>query len=320
MQIQFTMRPIQGFSFSSNYTWAKSMLVPTSGYNDPLNRNQDRQQGLERKHDFRMNGTVELPIGPNKLLFGNSSGWVARLIERWQTSFILNLASGSPASVTGAQSTRYASNGGFPPTGNTRYNPTEFWRTPDGKVRWDGPGAAAGNQSGTYFGNDTPGNLGSYADVVDPQCFDNSRVVQFDSKGFNFGQDRCTMRALAQRVPIGTPGSFLLDPANPNEVAAVYVLVHPNPGEVGKLGPSSLTGFGLFSLDANAQKSFQITESKQLTIRVDATNVLNHPTPFIPFFAPGGQFGVGQFGEIACGCADHKSGNRSFQAQVRLSF
>ena len=43
-----------------------------------------------------MNGTIELPIGPNKLLFGNTTGWVARLLERWQTSFIFNGASGTP--------------------------------------------------------------------------------------------------------------------------------------------------------------------------------------------------------------------------------
>jgi hypothetical protein len=269
-----------------------------------------------------MNGTMELPIGPNKLLFANSSGWVARLIERWQTSFILNLSSGSPASVTGAQPTRYAGNGGFPPTGNARFIPTEHWKIPKGKVRWDGPGAAAGNQQGTFFGNDAPGNLGTYTDVLDPQCADSSSVAQVDSKGFAFATQAfgCTMRALVQRVPIGTPGSFLLDPANPAEVAAVYVLVNPKPGEYGILAPNGLTSFGNFSLDANAQKSFNITESKQLTIRIDATNVLNHPQPFIPYFTPGGQFGAGQFGEIACGCNDHKSGTRTFQGQVRLTF
>ena len=58
-----------------------------------------------------MNGTIELPIGPNKLLFGNTTGWVARLLERWQTSFIFNGASGTPTSFNPGISHFYAASG-----------------------------------------------------------------------------------------------------------------------------------------------------------------------------------------------------------------
>jgi hypothetical protein len=102
LEVQFTMRPVHGLSFQSSYTWAKSMGLPSAGYNDPLNREFDRQKGNERAHDFRMNGTAELPFGPNKLFFPNSSGWVARLIEGWQTGFIYTVSSGAPQSLTGA--------------------------------------------------------------------------------------------------------------------------------------------------------------------------------------------------------------------------
>jgi hypothetical protein len=328
MQVQFSMRPSNGFSFQSTYTWAKSMGLISGGYTDPLNRELDRQQGNERKHDFRLNGNVELPIGPNKLLFGNTSGWVARVIEGWQTGFILNLSSGSPASVTGATAARYAGSGIFPPVGQSAFVTTEHWKVPKGQVQWNGP---AGTGTGTYFGLDAPGTLYTYTDVRDPQCTDPAYVAQTDSKGFAFASNAsgCTMRALALRVPAGTPGSFLLDPANPTTSdSAVYVLVNPKPGERGTLSPNVLTSFGNFALDANMQKSFAITESKRLTIRVDAINVLNHPQPFIPVFSPTGQGlgnfpglgGTGSFGEILCGCGDHKSGNRSFQGQVRLTF
>ena len=318
LQVGLTMRPINGFSFSSNYTWAKSMMLPASGYNDRLNREFDRQKGLERAHDFRMNGTVELPFGPNKLIAGNSSGWVARLIERWQTSVILNLSTGSPASVVAAANTRYGGNGGFQPVGLSRWVPTEHWEIPKGHV--DFKNAPVG--TGTYYGNSVPGGVGTFVSVPDPQCSDPSQVAQIDSKGFAFASNAlgCTMDALAKRVPIGTPGSFLIDPNNPNEVAAVYMLVNPKPGEYGVLSPNVLTSFGNWSLDANAQKTFQISESKSLSIRIDATNVLNHPTPFIPYMAPGGQTGNGQFGEILCGCNDSKSGTRTFQGQVRFQF
>jgi hypothetical protein len=329
MEVQFTMRPLYGASFQSTWTWAKSMGIPTSGYNDPRNRNFDRQKGNERAHDLRVNGTVELPIGPNKLLFPNSSGWVGRLIEGWQTGFIFSVATGAPQSMTGARATRYATSGNFQPYGNARLNPTEFWKIPKGKVEFSGgvrgnAFAAFGNQQsdlGTYFGVDAPGVVGSYTTVIDPQCFDTTQVVQTDSKGFGFARDAagCTLRALAQRVPVGTQGSFLLDPSNPNEVAAVYLLVNPKPGEVGILTPNALTRFGFWSLDANLQKSFKITESKQLSIRIDAINVLNHPEPFIPLFTTN-DVNISQFGVIECGCGDSKSGTRRLQGQLRLTF
>jgi hypothetical protein len=318
LQVGMTMRPIHGISFQANYTWAKSMQLPSSGYNDPLNREFDHSKGLERAHDFRANGTFELPFGPNKLIAANTTGWVARLIERWQASFILNLSTGSPASATGAANTRYGGNGGFQPVGLSRWVPTEHWVIPKGHVDFEN----APTGTATYYGNSVPGALDTFVNVPDPQCGDPSQVAQIDNKGFAFASNAfgCTLRALGKRVPIGTPGSFLIDPNNPNEVSAVYMLVNAKPGEYGVLTPNVLTSFGNWSLDANMQKTFRITESKSLSIRVDATNVLNHPTPFIPYFQPGGQTGGGQFGEILCGCNDSKSGTRTFQGQVRFAF
>jgi hypothetical protein len=233
--------------------------------------------------------------------------------------------------MTGARATRYATSGNFQPYGEARLNPTEFWKIPKGKVEFSGgvrnaannPGGNTNSLSdlGTYFGTDAPGIIGSYTTVIDPQCYDSTQVVQTDSKGFGFARDAagCTLRALAQRVAIGTKGSFLLDPANPDEVGAVYVLVNPKPGEYGILTPNALTRFGFWSLDGNIQKSFKITESKQLTIRIDARNVLNHPEPFIPLFSTN-DAAISQFGVIECGCGDSKSGTRQFQGQVRLTF
>jgi hypothetical protein len=332
LQTQFTMRPVQGVSFQASWTWAKSIgLATNNGYNDPLNRNFDRHEGYERTHDFHLNGLVELPIGPNKLLFRNSSGLLGRLLERWQAGFIYSAATGAPQSLTGTGggSSRYGTTGNFQPYGEARLVPTQYWKIPKGKVEFNcGPLRQANGGGtvnfpcdlGTYFGADTPGVVGSYSTALDPQCFDNTRVVQVDSKGFSFARDSagCTMRALVQRVAPGTPGAFFLDAVNQKD-PAVYVAVNPKPGEYGVITPNSLRRFGYWGLDANLQKSFRLTESKQLSIRVDATNVLNHPEPFIPLFSTSDVL-ISQFGVIECGCGDSKSGNRAFQAKLRLTF
>jgi hypothetical protein len=74
LEVQLTMRPVHGVSFQSSYTWSKSMGIPSSGYNDPLNRNFDRQLGNERAHDFRMNGTAELPFGAQQAVLRQQLG------------------------------------------------------------------------------------------------------------------------------------------------------------------------------------------------------------------------------------------------------
>jgi len=63
---------------------------------------------------------------------------------------------------------------------------------------------------------------------------------------------------------------------------------------------------------------FHISESKSLQIRLDAANVLNHPNP-LP--AAGATISInstsgGDFGYLT----NAKTGTRSFQGQLRLTF
>jgi hypothetical protein len=139
---------------------------------DLRNRRADYTlSGNHLTHDFRTNGTVELPIGPNKLLLANSSGWVARLAERWQASFIFNGYTGRPASVTGAQSLWSGSNpdvvGPFPVRGGS----TEW-----GTIVTN----AIGNTGGTYFGSPSP-----FVKVPDPACAPGGLTDVTDAMGFN---------------------------------------------------------------------------------------------------------------------------------------
>jgi hypothetical protein len=303
LQASYTLRPTLGFSVQTTYSWAKSMQLSagagpalanagTTGgaaYTDPLMRDLDRARGLESLHSLRSNGTIELPIGPNKLLFSGASGWVARLIEGWQTGFILNLGSGVPINIGGAETMRY---------GNARYVvASPLWEIPKADAKWDGPG---GN-TGTLFGD-------KFVTQRDPQCSDATQVAS-SLTGF------CTLNSLAMKVPANTPGAIVLS----DGTSVVNVLVNPRPGEFGTLGSRSLDSFGTFFLDGNVQKTFRISERHQLSLRVDATNILNHPQLNSPNFAVGNT----PFGQIAGKGAASFTGppvQRNFQAQVRLTF
>src|SRR5262249_19805081 len=112
LETQVTLRPTQGFSVQSTYTWSKTLQSYGDSNSDPLNRAADYSRPYSSvAHDWRSNGIIELPIGPNKLLFGNSSGWVARALERWQVGTILNLPSGRPTSISALTGLNYAANG-----------------------------------------------------------------------------------------------------------------------------------------------------------------------------------------------------------------
>jgi hypothetical protein len=264
------------------------MQVPGTGYTDPLQRDADRQRGIDNEHNLRMNGTFELPIGPNRLLLGNSSGWLARAIERWQASFILNMSSGQPSSIGGAGTMRYA---------NGRFVATEYWAVPKGQAQWDGPN----NNTGRFFGD-------RFVTVRDPQCA-NTAVVAATLASF------CTLNGLAERVEPGSPGGTVA----PDGSTIRNVLVNPLPGEFGTVGPRILDSWGQFFLDANIQKTFQISESKSLSLRLDSTNILNHPQLATPNFNVGNT----AFGNIASKGGALFAGppvQRNFQGQVRLTF
>jgi hypothetical protein len=303
LQISYNLRPTNGLSVQTTYSWSKSMQLgggagpgianpgTTGGaaYTDPLNRSLDRMRGIESTHSLLTNGTLALPIGPNKLMFGSTSGWVARVIEGWQTSFILNMATGQPVNIGGAGTMLY---------GNPRYVvASTLWDNPDGQAKWDGPGGA----TGTFYGD-------KYVTQKDPQCLNTAQVAA-SLTGF------CTLNALAMKVPAGTSGAIVL----PDGSSIVNVLVNPNPGQIGTLGNRSVNSFGSVFLDGNVQKTFRLTESKSLSVRVDATNILNHPQLNSPNFT----VGATPFGQIAGKGAATFAGppvQRNFQGQLRFSF
>jgi hypothetical protein len=297
MQATLSARVLQT-SFQTTYTFSTTMGYMPANWNDPLNRNADKAPPYQAvRHDLRTNGTFPLPIGPNKLLFPNSTGWVARAIEGWQTSIILNASSGNPRTIIGAAGMLYATGNQNLDAGQRRADVVspKFDPKMRGHVEWNGPG----NNTGLYYGN-------NWVQVEDPQC---QLVNRTDSMGFNlYTNGNCGLNAIALRNQDGSVGEL--------------VLRNPTPGRMGN-APFTLEAPGKWKFDANLSKSFRISESKSLQVRIDAENVLNHADVADPQPQTGQSINTDGiiFGQIPS-----KGGNgsgaspRSFQAQVRITF
>jgi hypothetical protein len=92
------------------------------------------------------------------------------------------------------------------------------------------------------------------------------------------------------------------------------------PGKRGTLGQNIVTGIADFRLDANISKSFRLTESKSVQVRIDTNNVLNHPLLSAPSLA------LSNTTTTAFGTITSKGGNgatqnsRQFQGELRINF
>jgi len=148
LQTQVTLRPSAGVNLQASYTWSK-LLGRSGAYTNPVDRTGDYTiQVGDRRHDFRTNGSFALPLGPNRRFLRNSSGALARIVEGWETSWILNMGSGASANIL-AQNMLYAS--GVPDVVGA-FDPKVA------SVQWK-----AGDIAGNYFGS-------AYTKVRDPQC------------------------------------------------------------------------------------------------------------------------------------------------------
>jgi hypothetical protein len=321
LQTQFTLRPTAGLNYQGTLTWSRLMGSPAApnmfslsgtglvSYYSMNERNKDYGLlGQHRTFDYRGYSTFTLPIGPSKLLLGNTSGWVGRLIEEWQVSAIFNISTGIPMTVVGrsglyeSRSSSNFSPFSFPtsvaPADITAAGASMFGNFKGlGQVEWK-DGAA----SGTYF----PGV--TFVRVPDPQC---NGVTTQTGAGLSL-QDIC--RTQLQAVAVG------------NDV----VLQNAQPGTRGNLGVNTMEGPGLWTLDGSLAKTFRITETKKIQFRMDATNILNHATPCAPVQCPGNGLGtnlslgslapfspIGGFGVIG---AKNLSLPRQFQGTIRFDF
>jgi hypothetical protein len=302
MQTQITMRPTAGLSFQGTYIFARVLGLVPQGWTTPLDRNADYAPPYQDvRHDFRLNGTFELPIGQGKMLLGHTSGLLARLVEHWQTGFIFNVSSGNPRTVT-AGHMFYATGNQNLDAGQNRADlvaPELFSPNTKGHLQWNPPG-----NNGFWYGKD------KWLTVADPQCAPGGVTDHVDSMGFNLlNSGFCSLQAVTAETSTGSAGKI--------------VFQNPYPGHRGNM-PFGLNAPGQYAFNANVSKRFRLNETKSLQLRVDALNVLNHPGPNDPQgIAVGGTINVpgaifGQFqGKGGLGANPQ---TRYLTGQLRLDF
>jgi hypothetical protein len=287
LQVLQTLSNIHGFNFQTSYTWSKDLGVDTlsgGAFTDPRDQAADYTLlRTNRTHVVRTYGSFDLPVGPGRSLAGNSNGVLARLIEGWQTSWIVNLQTGAPLTLQG-QNMLYGR--GTPDQVRPfDFNGVRGVQWPDGATR------------GLYFGD-------IFNKVVDPQC----RAIDPSLQAF------CTLQAVSDKS-----GNIILQNAQP--------------GTRGNVGQNTIEAAGVWSADMALTKSFKLSENLTGTIRMDARNVFNHPTPGAPpagFAAPpndgGAQVNLNDtnpFGNMPLKGASAGywiPSQRAFQLKVRVDF
>jgi hypothetical protein len=157
LQVQSTIRASRGLTLQGTYVWSRALAVDNGDYTNPAERQKDYTLATNHvTHDFRANGTFALPFGPNQLLFRNTSGWLARIVEGWQTSVIINANTGQPtnAAATYVIGTTTYDTGLYDNAVPDVVGP--FPAKPFSNLEWTG-------ESGRYFGS-------RFAQTADPQC------------------------------------------------------------------------------------------------------------------------------------------------------
>ncbi|MEJ2244737.1 MAG: TonB-dependent receptor [Acidobacteriota bacterium] len=327
LQLRFEVRPTRDYNITSTYTWAKNL--GNSSYTNPNDRTNPFDYtwtGNSRAHQLTSYGAWTLPFGANGFFFRDISNPVARrFIEGWNLSWILTMGSGSRSNISADATHLY---------GNSVLDIVrpELFDTTAGHVQWD-PGA----RYGYYWGDP-----GTFAEGPDLQCYDSSIVSyayhwETDPDGvMQRVEDRdVSLRddCLSQISALYTPMPYMFegweydyDDTDPESdwlwveeerfeySPASVIMQHPMPGEYGSFGRNRVEGIGSFSLDMAIGKTVQLTEGKSVQFRVDASNILNHPSP------SGGGGGTINNDGTELGRIGNKGGSRRFQAKLTIRF
>jgi hypothetical protein len=299
LNVQVTRRLSAGFTNTTSFIWSKAMGA--GNYVDPLQRDWKTLQLQDHKGQFSSSGTYELPFGMNHALLGNAPGWAQRIVGQWQIGGIANYVTGAPLSFT------------------TGVNPFSNTTTEAGRPNLVGPmpkGSVAKTPNGVfYFNNYTTGGIpGSSLPNGDPafaQAAPNCVPTQPITP---------TTPGPCNNLALGLSNRALLDP-NGN-----VVMTNPLGGTKGNLQQNSVRGPGALYFDMNMVKRVRVSESKNIELRVDIVNVLNHPNFSDPATTPTNNMSLasttfGSITQLRSGLnTGGNGGMRSFILNTRFNF
>jgi len=243
LQLQVTKRLSHGFTYYFAYTWSRSLGENSADtlleYLDPRERSLNKSLlAYHRTHDFRSNGTYELPFGPDRKFLSGAPNFISRIVERWQLGGIFSWGSGAPVNITAANSElTWTPIPGTINLSRTPNTPNILGRFPksSGKLTYTTSGA-------NYFAG--------LKQVTDPFF---SGVTQLQTLQGSFSN-----KAVA-------------------DASGNTILANPAPGTVGTLGQNWIEGPTHAGFDVNLVKRVRIGERKEFEMRIDAVNVMNNP-------------------------------------------
>ena len=133
------------------------------------------------------------------------------------------------------------------------------------------------------------------------------RITYFD--GFTRVVDTAARAGITTAQTLNTAATGLFAIQDPQ---GRVVMSNAATGKVGNMGQNWIEGPGAYRLDANLIKRVKVSEKKEFEVRLDAINILNHPT----FGNPNVDINSANFGVIAL----PTTGNRTFTFNARLNF
>jgi len=104
-QSMLTKRLSNGMYLQGSYSFSKTLGV--TGIRDQRNRRLSKGElGVDRAHVFKMNGSYDLPFGPNRMFLASAPSVIQRVVEGWQLGSVFQWISGAPLSFTSSLGTK----------------------------------------------------------------------------------------------------------------------------------------------------------------------------------------------------------------------
>jgi hypothetical protein len=238
-QAHIAKRLTHGVTGQFAYTFSKTLG------DSPLNIRDQRDLSLsksllsiDRPQLFQWNVTWDLPIGSKRALLGNAPHWLNTIVGGWQVASAFQWQSGVPLTLSA---------GGV--TAGSTISTLSYYTTNTANLVGKLPDNLMQVQK-------TPGG---------PVQYFNGLTVQTQNVPLPSGVDPSLAGRYTNFQVINSSGQ--------------PILVNPDPGTTGNTAFNlpGLRGPGFMGFNASASKIFRITESKSITLRADAVNLLNKP-------------------------------------------